>query len=268
LTDTPEIQLYYQAGQEGGRLDAGPGLLERARTEALLAARLPAPPAVVLDVGGGTGRYARWLAGRGHEVHLVDPVPLHVDDARGHPGPALSSATVGDARALARAEESVDAVLLLGPLYHLTERRDRVRALAEARRVLRDGGIVAAAGISRYASLLDGLVRGFVHDPAFRDILARDLREGQHRNPTSRLEYFTTAYFHRPEELGEEAREAGLVVEALVAVEGPAWLVPDVGTLLADEEKRRTLLAVVAQVEADPALLPLSAHLLLFARKR
>jgi SAM-dependent methyltransferase len=105
----------------------------------LLERLLPAPPAQVLDVGGGPGTYAAPLARRGYRVHVVDPVPLHVEQARQAAGadPAASfTAALGDARQLAEAGESQDAVLLFGPLYHLTGTAHRQRALAEARRVL------------------------------------------------------------------------------------------------------------------------------------
>lgn len=173
----------------------------------LLSRHLPIPPARVLDVGGGPGVYAVWLAGLGYDVHLIDPVPLHVEQARAAAAPAgvVIEASVGDARKLPGPDGSADAVLLMGPLYHLTERDDRVAALAEARRVARPGGVVAGVGISRHASLLDGLVRRLIDDPRFRAILDRDLADGQHRNPTDRLDYFTTTFFHRPEDLVAEA---------------------------------------------------------------
>ena len=267
MSDADDIQRFYAVGLEGGRLLAGAGHVELARTQDVLERYLPAPPARVLDVGGGTGVYARWLAGRGYEAHLVDLSPRHIEEARAHPGPALGGACVGDARRLEEADASTDAVALLGPLYHLTEREDRIRSLAEARRVLKPGGVVVAAAISRYASLLDGLFRGLVDDPAFLPILDRDLREGQHRNPTSRLDYFTTAYFHRPAELGDEAGAAGLAVDAILAVEGPAWLMPDLDARWADETRRRPLLDLLRRVEADPAALAMSAHLLLVAHR-
>jgi SAM-dependent methyltransferase len=267
MSDAEDIQRYYAAGLEGARLFAGPGPLERARTEDVLERHLPPAPARILDVGGATGVYARWLAGRGYEVHLSDPVAHHIEDARAHPGPALAGARVGDARHLEEADGSADAVALLGPLYHLTERDDRVRALAEARRVLRPGGVVVAAAISRYASLLDGLFRALIDDPEFVDILDRDLRDGQHRNPTARLDYFTTAYFHLPSDLAAEASAAGLRVVSVLAVEGPAWLLPDLETRWADEPRRRQLLDLLRRLEADPAVVPMSAHLLLVAHR-
>ena len=97
-------------------------------------------------------------------------------------------------------------MLLLGPLYHLTERDDRLAAWREARRVLRPGGVVLAAAISRFASTLDGLRLGLFDDDAFAQIAERDLRDGQHRNPTGNPRYFTTTYFHRPEELRTEVK--------------------------------------------------------------
>src|SRR6185295_15870885 len=111
---------------------------------------------------------------------------------------ALASAAVGDARRLEAADNTADAVLLLGPLYHLTEREDRVKALSEAFRVLKPGGVLLAAAISRFASFLDGVRHGFLADPIFVDLVRQDLATGQHRNPNHTAGYFSTAFFHQP----------------------------------------------------------------------
>lgn len=268
----PEVLGYYAAGGEARRLSAGTSRLEMVRTREILARYLPPPPAVVLDVGGGPGAYACWLAARGYEVHLIDPVPLHVEQARGasqrQPDRPLASARLGDARCLEAADAAADAVLLLGPLYHLTERDDRLAALREAGRVVRPGGPVLAAGISRFASLLDGLVRGILGDPDYARMVEQDLRDGQHRNRTGRPDYFTTAFFHHPHELEAEVREAGLEVEALLAVEGPAWLLVDFDARWADPAERGRILEAVRAVEREPSLLGASAHLLAVARRQ
>ncbi len=119
---TPEILRHYAAGDELDRLFRGRSQLERVRTQELLARHLPPPPAAVLDVGGGPGVYACWLAAQGYEAHLIDPVPLHVAQARQaaqeRPDCPLASGRIGDARDLEWSAASVDAVLLLGPLYH------------------------------------------------------------------------------------------------------------------------------------------------------
>ena len=264
-----EIAAHYAEVPERQRL--GPLSLERVRTWELLGRHLPPPPAVVLDVGGAAGIYALPLAARGYEVHLVDPMAVHVGEALRasgqQPETPLAGATVGDARHLDRPDASVDAVLLQGPLYHLTDRADRVRALGEARRVLRPDGVVAAAAISRFASTMDGLLRGYLDDPAFEAIVERDLRDGQHRNPTGRPEWFTTAYFHLPEELPGEVAEAGLRLHAVVAVEGPAWMFPGIEQRLADPARRERVLRAIRRVETEPSLLGASSHLLAVARR-
>jgi SAM-dependent methyltransferase len=252
---------HYGGGIERDRFAAGYSRIEFARTKELLDRFLPAVPASVLDVGGGPGAYAAWLAERGYRVHLVDPVPLHVEQATERGG---FTAALGDARRLDEDDETFDAALLMGPLYHLTERVARVRALAEARRVVRPGGIVAAAAISRFASVLDGLAHDRLREPAFREIVERDLAEGQHRNPEGRPDWFTTAYFHRPEELNEELAEAGLAPEGTFGVEGPGWLLRKIWN---DEGQRESVLYAARAVEQDPGLIGVSAHLLAIGRR-
>ncbi len=178
---------------------------------------LPSPLADLLDVGGATGVYAAPLAAAGYALRLIDPLPEHVAEARTRPGVI---ATLGDARALPVADASGDAVLLLGPLYHLLDHADRVAAWAEARRAVRPGGLVVAATISRYASLIEGITRSFVVDPDYRAILEQVLRDGMHRN-TPDGPYFTSAYFHHPDEIPDEVCDAGLTLVRWIAVEGP-----------------------------------------------
>src|SRR4051794_13680018 len=120
----PEVVAHYNAGREEDRLTAEGAPLELVRTQEILLRYLPPPPAVVLDVGGGPGVYAFWIAERGYTVHLMDPVPLHLEQARARAGnsasTALATISLGDARRLEFEIGSADAVLLLGPLYHLT----------------------------------------------------------------------------------------------------------------------------------------------------
>ena len=254
----PSIRRYYERGDELGRL-ASWGWLEFARTRELLVRFLPPAPARVLDVGGGPGAYSAWLAGLGYAVQLVDPVPLHVEQARAS---GLFEASEGDARRLEFDDGSFDAVLLLGPLYHLVARDERLAALREAGRVLAADGVLAVAAISRFASIVDGLSHGLLGLPDFRAIVEQDLASGEHRNPTEIPRVFTTSYFHRPEELEDEVAEAGLALEGLYAIEGPAgWFAgaspPDAGS--AEYEQ---LLWVARSLEGEPALLGASPHLL------
>jgi ubiquinone/menaquinone biosynthesis C-methylase UbiE len=226
---------------------------------------------MILDVGGGAGVYSLWLAREGYEVHLIDAVPLHVEQARqasqaqaDHP---IASVAVGDARQLNRPDASVDVVLLFGPLYHLTERDDRVTVLRQARRVVRDGGIVLAVGICRFASTLDGLRQGYMDDPEFVGIVQRDLQDGQHRNPANHPTYFTTAFFHHPDELRAEVEEAGLRHERTLPIEGPCWLLQNFDDHWNDPDRRERLLNAIRWLENEPSLLSVSAHLMAVARK-
>jgi ubiquinone/menaquinone biosynthesis C-methylase UbiE len=269
VTD-PTIVAYYDRAPEETRLEQLPFRLEEIRTRELIRRHAPAPPAVVVDVGGAAGAYALWLADAGYMVHLVDAVPRLVGEARRRSVTVerpLASCEVGDARALDLAEQSADVLLLLGPLYHLTDASDRVRALGEARRVLRPGGVLFAAAISRYASALDGMARDLFADPRFTAIVEQDLSNGQHRNPTDRVDYFTTAYFHRPEDLRAELEGAGFAIEGVYGLEGPGWFLPDLAARWADPRRRDDLLRLARELQSEPSVLGISAHLLTVARK-
>jgi ubiquinone/menaquinone biosynthesis C-methylase UbiE len=292
----PAIESHYSAGYERARLfPGGTPALEFVRSLELLDRLLPAPPAQVLDVGGGPGTYAAPLARRGYRVHLVDPMPLHVEQARevaaavatesrglpGHRGvpggsppqistaggdPAAFTAVVGDARDLPAPDGSQDAVLLLGPLYHLTQAEHRLQALAEAWRVLRPAGRLVAVAVSRFASLLDGLYQDWLDDPQFRQIVDQDLASGQHRNPdpVGRPERFTTAYFHTPDGLASEVEQAGFTGTVLYGVEGPG------GPLRqdwADPRRREQILFAARAVETQPSMLGFSLHVIAAAAK-
>lgn len=262
---TPEIYRYYEEiFDEHARLQSGQGELEFLRAMDLFSRHLPPAPVRIVDIGGGTGPYSEALGRQGYETHLVDLMPRQVEQARRRP--AIASVSVGDARQLHWPDGFADATLLMGPLYHLLDREERIAALCEAGRVLRPGGVLAAAAISRFAPLLDSLRHGFIDDPAFLPILTEDLKSGQHRNSTGNPHFFTTAYFHRPEDLGAEILEAGFSQLKVAAVEGPAWAMPDLQERLANAEKRALLFDMLRRTEAESSLLGASAHLLAFAR--
>src|ERR1039458_2991013 len=112
---TGEIIRYYTEAEEASRLHTGWFQLEQARTQELILRHIQPAPATVLDIGGGAGAYACWLAARGYHVHLIDPVLRHVEQACAasakQPQHPLASAVVGDARNLEQANQTMDAVL-------------------------------------------------------------------------------------------------------------------------------------------------------------
>ena len=266
-----EVASHYASGYEAERLQVGAGQLDRERSRELMARFLPPAPATVLDIGGGPGGHACWLASRGYKVHLIDVTPVHVELAKkasaAQPTLPLASAEIGDARCLSWTTCSVDGVVVFGPLYHLTNRDDRLQALREAFRVLRPNGVLLAAGISRFASTLDGLSRGFLKDPQFADIVRQDLKDGQHRNRTGNPNYFMDTFFCHPDELRAEVTEAGFTTAEIYAVEGPCWLLPDFDSWWTNDELRERLLGIVRALEREPSMLGVSAHLVAVATK-
>ena len=265
------VLQYYTDTDEAARLRTTWFQLEHERTRELIRRHLPPPPARIIDAGGASGVYACWLASLGHEVHLIDPVSKHVEQARAassqQPDHPLASAEVGDARQLPSSKNPFDAVLLLGPLYHLVKKEERIACLREARRVLRPGGLIWGAGISRFASLLDSISNGFFTDPEFAPILERDLEDGQHRNPTTNSIYFTDAYFHKPGELSREFLAAGFQVLEIAAIEGPGWLARDFDRLWENPPQRERLLDVLRKVEHEPSIVGASSHIMAIGRK-
>src|SRR4051794_22393745 len=272
MADDPALDLlhqHYELGPEEPRLDQALGSVEFARTLEVAARVLPPPPAVVADIGGGPGRYARELAGRGDTVVHRDLVPLHVEQLRAAAGdPAGRIRTeVGDARDLDLDDDSADAVLLLGPLYHLVDREQRLRALREVRRVARPGAPVLVSAISRWAPRLHGYLAERLYERAafFPGLVGLGGESGGHNDS---VPGWFTAYGPRPEQRGGGVAEAGLVVEALVGREGLAFALGALAKRLAAPAGREVVLDCARAIEHVPELLGLSPHLLVVARAR
>jgi ubiquinone/menaquinone biosynthesis C-methylase UbiE len=263
---TEKVAAYYSDYDEAGRLSKAWGQVEFVRTQNIISRYLKSPPAVVLDVGGAAGRYSCWLAEAGYSVHLVDPVPVHIEQAKAaseaQSQKPIASCTLGDARHLEFEDETADAVLLLGPLYHLVKAPDRERSLLEAKRVLKMGGVLFAAGISRFASAIDGLDSGFFLDPVFQKIIHDDLQTGQHQNPTNTPGYFMDTFFHHPNELKAEVAEAGFAISGLFAVEGISYMMKDFELNWNVESSREFLLKIIAKIETEPCLIGASPHMM------
>jgi SAM-dependent methyltransferase len=257
----PRVLARYEAYDEDGRLwRAGLGDLVRLRTWEILDRFVPASGRV-LDVGGGPGAHAAHLASRGDRVTLVDPVPRHVTRARARarePGGAPFAVCLGEATSLRVAPGGADAVLLMGPLYHLVERAERLAALAEARRALRPGGRLVAEVIGRYTWAMEATVKGLTGSPAVPRDVGR-VATGLSQDPAAAAPGSFWAYFHRLDELEDELAEAGFGDVALIAVEGFAWLLGDLERRMLDPE---AVLAAVRLTEREPSMLGCSAHVM------
>lgn len=259
----------YNAGAEIGRLHRGLGLLEFARTKELLNAYLPPPPAVVLDIGGAYGEYAFWLAEKGYEVHLFDIVPEHIRMARERNKAAekkLKGATITDARCVPMKDASADAILLLGPLYHLPACEERDACLAECRRLLKPGGVLVTAHIVPWAPLLDNVIH-YDEDPRLDDEaiftrLAATARTGLHNGKV-----IGEMNFHRPEEARKEITAAGFSDVKLHGVIGPCWAIRNLDESWMDDSKRETIMGVVRLLDGEESLLGFSTHFITVSRR-
>lgn len=250
-----ELDDHYADGAEAGRLTRSMhGRLEFLRTQELVRRFIPPPPAVVLDVGGATGVHAGWLAADGYRVHVVDPVAIHVDTAA-----ALSGVTaeVGDARDLKVPSSSMDAVLLLGPLYHLAQAHDRALALRESRRTLRPGGLLFAAAISRYLTLLELGANGRLGDELLASVDAV-IQTGRYDGHAG----FVSGRWHNADELRTEVQASGFQSVEVFGIGGPAWPTLDALGETEFETRQHAAIESARLVEQDPLLLHTSAHLL------
>ena len=267
---THTINTFYNSTQmETDRLGQHVFQLEKIRTQEIILRYLK-PPMNIADIGGATGAYSFWLYDMGHRVHLLDAAEFHIEAATKisiSENKPLASISLGDARQLPYDDEQFDLVLLFGPLYHLQEKQDRVKSIAEAKRVLKKGGVLLAATITRYASLFDGFWQGFIDDPAFENIVNQDLEDGNHFNPVNHPMYFTDAHFHTQKEIEEEFTNAGFSNFNIIAIEGFGWLTPKFIERWNDEEARNKMLRYIKQTENDPIMIGISAHVMTIATK-
>lgn len=255
---------------EKDRLELELFQLEGIRTKEIISRYLAEEGMTIADIGGGAGYYAFWLQSLGYRVTLVDLSPKNielVEERSKRSGTQLTAFHTGDATKLQLEDDQFDLVLLLGPLYHLTDKRERIKALSEAKRIVKPGGFVLSAIISRYASLFDGFRRDLVYDDQFVKILINDLRSGVHLNETNNPEYFTTAFFHTPAEIKEEVISSALKFEKLVAVEGFGWIVDDFAKKAADKAYMDKLSAMIGMLETNDDLIAMSQHIIAVAKK-
>lgn len=263
------IERFYTNASEESRLEIGMGKFEFERVKSLMEKFIPPKPARILDVGGGTGKYAEWLARKGHQVHLVEPVPKHLKLARQRANQLKKPFFVysGESRDLPFQDRVADIVLLHGPLYHLQEKTDRDLTIREAKRVLKKGGLILALAINYTASTLVGLLNGLIHKRSYFDMCKEELTTGIHNPPDDFPWLLAEAYYHRPAQLVEDFTGQDLKHLNTYAVEGMAWLDKDFFKNMSDEKGKATLLDLVQLTENDPYLLPFSPHMMIVTQK-
>jgi ubiquinone/menaquinone biosynthesis C-methylase UbiE len=265
-----EIKKFYSNEMEKDRLEMELFKLEGIRTKEIISRFLSKKTMDIADIGGGAGFYAFWLQALGHNINLIDLSSKNIELANEFCKKTriqLTKCQTGDATNLDLPDEQFDLVLLLGPLYHLVNKEERVKALSEAKRVVKPGGFVLSAVISRYASLFDGFKRDLIMDDRFEKLLVDDLNTGIHLNETDNPEYFTTAYFHTPSEIKKEIIESGLQFEKLIAVESFGWIIDDFVKKTEDKNYMNKLNKIINLVETNDDIIAMSQHIIAVARK-
>ena len=272
-----EIYDFYNNGAEIGRLERGLGIVEFHRTKEILSRYIDSGK-VIYDIGGGIGMYAAWLAKKGNEVHLIELAENAVEYAKANMMQDCHFiAETGNALQVDRPDESADVVLLMGPLYHLRDREERLQSLRESFRVLKKGGLMVAAGISKFSSMTwalsvygekrnENLVE-FLDDPVFFDMIKGEMTTGNHIRPKEYPRFIAESYFTTSEEMQTEVSEVGFAVEKAIAVEGCIWFTPHLAEKWEDEASRERLLDIVRITESEPEMTGMSPHFLVVARK-
>ena len=266
----------YDAGIEFGRLRSGVGRIEFDYTKELLLKNLPKPPAVIYDIGGAYGEYSWWLASLGYEVHLFDLSEKNIMMSEmlrdEYPGTELASREVCDARSVPRKDATADAVLLMGPLYHILDREDRLTAIRESRRLLKPEGLLFAGALTPFSVLLHNITvyepnveggKRRLEDPIFLNMVKRELTDGHHDNP-GHIAYagIGSSHLHTAKELREELKLGGFEETEVNGVMGGAWLDKDLDSLWENESSREALMNTIRLLDGHEEILGLSGHLL------
>lgn len=264
------IQQYYDAlvEREWERLDRHP--MEFALTQRALERWLPPPPAEILDCGSGPGRYALLLARQGYRVSLLDLSGAAIESARQRFQEAeveFVSARQGNAADLdTYPDNHFGAILMFGPLYHLTSRADRYAALAGALRILKPGGLLFVAFLSRYAVLRYAIRHQpelIVEQPErFQALLEKGRWSPERRDGTEFI-----AYSIHPSEVAPLLEGSGFRLLALLALEGLTSHI-DENLNQASPEVWEAWVNLNYRLAQDESILGAAEHLLAVARKR
>ena len=267
------VLAYYEEGREYNRLRTDIGLIEFERTKEILLENLPSPPAVIYDIGGAYGEYSWWLSSLGYEVHLFDlsetNIKLSKELAEEYPGCSFAANEVCDARKVPRADNSADAVLLMGPLYHIIDYCERIRALKECCRLLKPGGVIFSAALTPFSVLLDKLTvyspggESYLENPDFLAMVERELNDGCHLNPNKEVYAgLGSSHLHTAKALKAELEAGGFSETVVHGVMGGAWLANNIDELWKNEKSRNVLMTTVRLLDTHEEIIGLSGHLL------
>ncbi len=269
-TDSDKVRGYYASFDEWGRLDSFEGAMEFRRTLDMLAKSL-APGSRILDLGGGPGRYAAELVQMDYRVVLADISPELLQAVRQRFAQLnlegnIESIDEVNATDLRRyPDASFDAVLALGPFYHLLSKEERKCAASEIHRVLRPGGTSCIAFIPRITGIT-GLIKRAASTPeqVSPDVLRAVADTGVFQNASD--SGFQEGYYPLPGEIAELFQSSGFEVMDEVSLKSIADGLEETVAQL-DHPLRVEVDRLVAEMGRQPEVIATSGHVLLVARK-
>lgn len=274
MEDIKEVYDFYEAGAEIGRLQNGLGKVEFYRTKEIISSYLETNKGLtVYDIGGGIGVYSKWLAQKGHKVSLMELSPNAVEYANNTQDENFKyEAITADARDIPKPDESADIILLMGPLYHLQEEKDRKQVLTECLRVLKKNGLIFIAGISKFSSTtwslsVFGNNNEFFSDDVYFDMLKEELNSGKHNRPEKYPFIISQAFFTTVKNMEKEVEACGFNLVKSHQVEGCSWICPNISEKWEDPQSREKLLEIIHKTEFEESLMGISPHFLIVARK-
>ena len=266
MTDFERVKNYYRNFDEKNRLQSSnSGRLEYEMTLDILDGALPAAGAI-LDLGGGAGAYAFPLAKKGYQVTLADisedliRQAGEIKDTEGTKN--IVSCDVVNATDLKIYKDGqFDAVLLLGPLYHLTEEEERQSCIREVHRVLKPGGIVVAAFIPYLSGSIGVFDRYFWHpNQVNSDNLRKVFDSGRFNNLQD--VGFQEGYYATSDEIEKLFESSGFGKLQTRSIRGIGYGKEDAVYSLEDKDRKmfETVISIINETAKDKAVVEMCGH--------
>lgn len=220
----------------------------------------------ISEFGAGTGAYSFYYTHKGHKVTAIEIVPEYVKGLKTKAKESNISISIYEANAISVdfiASNSQDAVLILGPLYHIKNQADRHALVIEAKRIVKTGGIIAMAYISRL--FLPVYLLKFNPELITAKVLKKLNKTGLVTEPSAD-EFLQIAYFSSPQEMEELATNIDLEIMTHIATDGVSRYIGDNSNII-DEDKYKVWLDYHLSVCHEPSLLGSSSHGLVITKK-
>ena len=273
MTNFEKVQSHYDTSNEWERFDTPAGKLEFELTLPIITSHI-SQKAEILDLGGGPGRYTIKLAKLGHILHLADLSQGLLDVAK----QKIDELGIENVKSVNRVnavdlsvydDSSFDAVLLFGPLYHLTDETERHSCVKEVRRVLKENGVVFAAFIPRISGAI-GVVDRMFNNPvkANAETLKRVFEQGIYNNLVDWG--WQEAYFPTSNELVTLFSNNGFSKVLLRSVRGWGDTMAEKIYKLKDEnlERYKTVMDLINKTADDSSIIEMCSHAIYVGRKQ